>query len=215
VPRFGRRSDERRSGERANNERRGGERIWEVALGVARVELASAGDAVGVLDIEVRSPGAPEAAESRFDAALRAFMEASERLERATGIRDLVPVGEALEQTRYEIACVRALLQGDDAPERSAPCLFHPAHGPSVQEVGWGSDDHLVPACAQDARRVADGEPPDVRLIALSDRPAYYWDVPAGYGALIEGYYSRFGGAGRLAELLAGTPLGQALRPAG
>jgi hypothetical protein len=210
VPRFGRRSNERRSGER-----RSSERIWEVALGVAREELASAGDAVGVLDVEVRVPGAPEAAELRFDAAVRAFMQAGEQLERATGIRDLVAVGEALEQTWFEIACVRALLNGDEPPERSAPCVFDPAHGPSSAEVAWGGDDRLVPVCAHDAQRIADGEPPHVRLIALGDRPVYYWDLPAGYGALIEGYYASFGGARRLAELLAGTPLGKALRSAG
>jgi hypothetical protein len=206
VPHLRRRSNERRSGER-----RSGERIWEVALGVAREELAAAGDAVGVLDVEVQSAAAPEAAGAGVDATVRAFMEAGERLDRATDLRGLVAVGEALEHTRYEIACVRAVLHGDAQPERSAPCLFHPAHGPSAQEVSWGPDDRLVPACAQDARRVADGEPPHVRLVALSDRPAHYWDVPAGYGALIEGYYARFGGAQRLAALLAGTPLGQAL----
>ena len=196
MPRFGRRSNER---------------AWEVALGAAREELAAASDTVGVLDVEVRSPGAPEAAATRFDAVVRAFMDAGEQLERAVEVRDLVAVGEALEQTRYEIAGVRALLRGDEPSERSAPCLFDPAHGPSAQEVAWGPDDRLVPACAHDARRVTGGQPPHVRLITLGGRSAYYWDLPASYGALIEGYYARFGGAKRLAAMLAGTPLGAAL----
>jgi hypothetical protein len=191
--------------------RRSNERVWEVALAVAREELAAAGDAVGVLDVDVQSAGAPEAAGDRFDAAIRAFMGAGELLERATEPRELVAVGEALEQTRYEIACVQALLGGDEPPERSAPCVFDPAHGPSSAEVEWGADDRLVPVCANDATRIADDEPPHVRVIALAARPAYYWDVPAAYGALIVGYYTRFGGAARLAELLAGTPLGDAL----
>jgi hypothetical protein len=200
VPRFGRRSNER---------------VWEVALGVAREELAAAGDAVGVLDVEVQSPGAPPAAGTRFDAAVRAFMGVGERLERASELRELVAVGEALEQTRYEIAAVRALLQGAPLPERLAPCLFDPAHGPSARQLAWGLDERLVPACGDDADRIASGEPPQVRLIAVGERAAAYWDVPAAYGPLIEGYYARFGGSQRLAGLLAGTRLGEALAAGG
>jgi hypothetical protein len=199
VPRFGRRSNER---------------VWEVALGAAHEELAAAGDAVGVLDVDVHFGAASEAAGARFDAALRAFMEAGERLERASELRELIAVGEALEQTRFQIACARALLAGVQPPERSAPCLFDPAHGPSAEELRWGPDDRLVPVCAYDAQRIAGGDYPHARLLALGGRPAPYWDVPAGYGALIEGYYARFGGAGRLAALLAGTPLGEAFAAA-
>jgi hypothetical protein len=197
VPRFGRRSNER---------------VWDVASSAAREELAAASDAVGVLDVAVQSATASPAAATRFDTAVRAFMAAGERLERATELRDLVAVGEALEQTRYEFAAVRALLQGDPPPERSAPCVFAPAHGPSAHEVAWGPHELRVPACADDARRVGEGEQPQVRLITLGERAAPYWDVPAAYGALMEGYYARFGGARRLATLLAGTPLGAALR---
>ena len=196
MPRFGRRSNDR---------------VWEVALRVAREELAAAGDAVGVLDVEVQSPGAPRTAGTRLDAAMRAFMDAGERLEGATGPGDLAAIGEALERTRYEIACTRALLTGGRIPERSAPCLFDPAHGPSAREPAWGRDERPVPACADDADRLARGEPPQVRLIAVGDRAAPYWDVPGAYGPLLEGYYARFGGARRLAGLLAGTRLGEAL----
>jgi len=194
--------------------RRSNERVWEVALATAREELAAAGDAVGVLDVEVQSAAAPEAAGAGFDATVRAFMAAGESLDRATDLRGLVAVGDALEHTRYELACVRELLEGGAPPQRTAPCLFHPAHGPSVQEVSFGPGDHAVPACAQDAARIAGGEAPLVRLIAVGDRALPYWDVPAGYGGLLEGYYARFGGAPRLAALLAGTPLGQALSAA-
>lgn len=199
MPRFGRRSNER---------------VWELALGTAHQELAVAGDAVGVLDVDVQSAAAPDAAGARFDAAVRAFMAAGERLEGATELRQLVAVGEALEQTRYEMACARALLAGVELPQRSAPCVFDPAHGPSAEELQWGLDNGLVPVCAYDAQRIAAGEQPQVRLLAPGGRPMPYWDVPAGYGALIEGYYARFGGARRLAELLAGTPLGDAFAAA-
>ena len=200
VPRFGRRNLERE---------------WEVALAAAREDLAAAGDAVGVLDVDVQSPGVAEAAAERFGAVMLAFMRAGEQLERAGGPPELVAVGEALERTRYEIACTRALLDGGVLPEHSAPCVFDPAHGPSVREVAWGpggAEDRAVPACAADAARVTGGEHPHIRLVAPGGgRPAYYWDVPYSYRPLLEGYYAQFGAAERLAELLAGTRLGDAL----
>jgi hypothetical protein len=188
----------------------------DLTLTTAREELAAAGDAVGVLDIDVQAPGAVEEAGEHFDAAVRAFMVAGERLD---GIEivpaGLVPVGEALEETRYEVACVRALLDGGHVPEHSAPCLFDPAHGPSEQDVEWGpgdAEDRLVPACRADVARVRAAEFPHTRLVVSGGRRAYYWDLPDSYGALLEGYFARFGGVERLAELLADTPLGESLR---
>jgi hypothetical protein len=203
VPRFGRRNPERE---------------WEVALAAALEDLAAAGDTVGVLDVDVQSPGVPEPAAERFGAVMLAFMRAGEQLERADGPPALVAVGEALEQTRYEIACTQALLEGAALPDHSAPCVFDPAHGPSVQEVPWApgdAEDRIVPACAADAARVIGGEHPHIRLIAPGGgRPAYYWDVPSSYRSLLEGGYAQFGGAQRLTQLLSGTPLGEVLRTA-
>jgi hypothetical protein len=148
---------------------------------------------------------------------MRAFMDAGERLEHATDPRELVAVGGALERTRYELACTRALLDGGDIPERSAPCLFDPAHGPSADEVRWapdGGEKRRVPACALDAQRLAAGEHPRVRLIELGGRAAYYWDDPRLYGPLLEGYHDDFGGVRALAALLRDTVLGEALASA-
>ncbi len=187
---------------------------------MARSDLATIADEVGVIDVDVQSPGAPPAASDRYDEALRSFMLAGEQLERAQRSADLVAVGAALERTRYELASIRALLDGVDAPARAAPCLFDPRHGPSVTEVRWspgqtgegvGDDAWPVPACAADAQQLADGEAPDVRIVSLGGRPTPYWDVPVLYGPLLVGYYERFGGVERLSELLRGTPLGDAL----
>ena len=68
-----------------------------------------------------------------------------------------------------------------------------------------------MPACAADAQRLADGAPPDVRIVSVGGRPKPYWNVPVLYGPLLVGYYDRFGGAERLSGLLRGTPLGAAL----
>ena len=215
VPRFGRRNREHeREASRGREREAVREREWQASRDAALEDLAAAGDAVGVLDVDIQSPAVPAAAGARFDEAIRAFMRAGEQLEQARARSALVAVGEALERARYEIACTRALLEGVDAPEPRPPCLFDPAHGPSAREVRWapaGGEDRAVPACCADARRLIDGEHPQVRLIVTAGAPARYWDDPRCYGPLLEGYYRRFGGAQRLATLLAGTALGDAI----
>ncbi len=207
---------------------------------MARSDLAAVADEVGVIDVEVQSPGAPPDAGDRYDEALRSFMLAGEQLESAQRPADLVAVGRALEGALYELTCIRALLDGVAAPARTAPCLFDPRHGPSAAEVQWspghagagdrggrggggargarggrgggGSvDARHVPVCAADDRRLTDAAPPDVRLVSVGGRPRPYWEVPVLYGPLLVGYYDRFGGAQRLSGLLRGTPLGEAL----
>ena len=74
-----------------------------------------------------------------------------------------------------------------------------------------GAAARPVPACAADARRLADRVAPDVRLVSLGGTAVPYWEVPILYGPLLVGYYQHFGGAQRLSELLRGTLLGAAL----
>jgi hypothetical protein len=220
VPRFGRRQHEPGSGAPGSAGSDAAERAFAETLDVARADLAAVADEVGVIDVDVQSPAAPPDAGDRYDEALRSFMLAGEQLERAQRPADLAAVGGALERARYELACARALLDGAEPPGRAAPCLFDPRHGSSVAEVSWApggrggavaSAARPVPACAADARRLADGAAPEIRIVSLGDRQAPYWDVPVLYGPLLVGYYDRFGGAERLAGLLLGTPLGDAL----
>jgi hypothetical protein len=222
VPRFGRSQREPESDAPGSARSDAAQRALEEAAAVARSDLAAIADEVGVIDVDVQSPEAPPHAEDRYGEALRSFMLAGEQLERAGRPADLVAVGGALERARYELACIRALLDGDGPPAHTAPCLFDPRHGPSTVEVEWSprqtgvgagdrGDARPVPACAADARRAADGAPPDVRIVSVGGRSTPYWDVPVLYGALLVGYYDRFGGAQRLSGLLRGTPLGDAL----
>ena len=216
VPRFGRR-------QRGSAEPGSAGGASEEALAVARSDLAVVGDEVGVLDFDVQSPAAPTEAGAHYDDALRSYMVAGERVDRAERPADLVAVGEALERVRYQLACARALLDGAEPPAHVAPCLFDPRHGPSSHDVPWapggaaavggadGTAARPVPACAADARRLADQLAPDVRSVSLGSKAVPYWDVPVLYGPLLVGYYQRFGGAQRLSELLRGTPLGTAL----
>jgi hypothetical protein len=220
VPRFGPKQPEPDSGAPGPAASDAAQRAFEEALGVARSDLAAVANEVGVIDVDVQSPTAPPDAGDRYDEALRSFMRAGEQLERAQRPADLVAVGEALEGARYELACIRALLDGAASPARAAPCLFDPRHGASAAEVQWSPGQtgaaprrnaRPVPACAADARRLAQEAAPDIRIVSVGGRPRPYWDVPVLYGPLLVGYYERFGGAQRLSALLRGTPLGDAL----
>jgi hypothetical protein len=137
VPRFGRRQRESDAGAPGPAESDVAGRAFEEALAVARSDLAAVADELGVFDVDVHSPAAPADARDRYDEALRSFMLAGEQLERAQRPAELVAVGAALEQTRHELGRTRALLDGDDPPARTAPCLFDPRHGSSVAEVPW------------------------------------------------------------------------------
>jgi hypothetical protein len=134
VPRFGPKQPEPDSGAPGPAASDAAQRAFEEALGVARSDLAAVANEVGVIDVDVQSPTAPPDAGDRYDEALRSFMRAGEQLERAQRPADLVAVGEALEGARYELACIRALLDGAASPARAAPCLFDPRHGASAAE---------------------------------------------------------------------------------
>ena len=76
-------------------------------------------------------------ARQSYAAALNAYDSAKAALDRATTTLGLHDVSAALEDGRYQLACVRALQAGDPLPERRAPCFFNPQHGPSVQDASW------------------------------------------------------------------------------
>ena len=100
--------------------------------------------------------------------------------------RDLEPVGAAVEEGRYAMACARARLEGRELPERTAPCFFDPRHGPSAREVEWSppyGQPRNVPACEADAQRVERGEDPEAREITLGGRRMPYWDAGPGVRA--------------------------------
>jgi hypothetical protein len=90
------------------------------------------------------------------------------------------------------MACVQARVAGRPVPELRAPCFFNPQHGPSARDVQWtaaGRGTRMVPACEQDARRVARGESPDVRQIKVAGTLVDYWDAGAVYLPYSKDYF--------------------------
>ena len=89
-----------------------------------------------------------------------------------------------LSSGRYALACAQARLEGRPVPEFRAPCFFNPQHGPSVKDVRYTDarrGTRVVPACAQDAARVANGESPEIRKVRFGSSLQSYWDAGAAF----------------------------------
>lgn len=167
---------------------------------VATDDLVALGGDIRALDLDVEMPGANPEAKQRYAEAVEAYIRAEEAMNQAHTPEDFKPIGKELEEGRYDIAAARALLQGEEAPERRPPCFFDPRHGPSVTDVEWappGGQPRPVPLCAADAVRVQEGEEPMSREIVLGGQRMPYWQAPGQFAPFYAG--GMFGGFGGLA----------------
>lgn len=153
--------------------------------------------------------GMDEATRVDYQTALDAYESAKRAVPRLRSADEVSTVVDTLSAGRYALACVRARLAGVPVPELRVPCFFNPQHGPSVKDVRWtapGRGTRTVPACAQDAGRVANGESPEIRKVRVGGNLAPYWEAGAAYlpygrayfaSAVLEaGYRAQAQGAG-------------------
>jgi hypothetical protein len=128
-----------------------------------------------------------------YQTALDAYELAKAAVPRMRSVEAVSTVVDILTSGRYVLACVRARVDGRPVPERRVPCFSNPQHGPSVRDVVWtapGRGTRTVPACAQDAARVARGESPKVRTIMVGAVRAPYWEAGAAYLPYGENYFT-------------------------
>ena len=127
-----------------------------------------------------------------YQKALDAYEAARRSVPRMRRADDVAAVVDTLSTARYAMACVRARLDGRPLPELKPPCYFDPQHGPSTYDVRWtapGRGTRMVPACAQDAARVADGERPNVRTVRVGGRRIAYWEAGTATDPYRHGYH--------------------------
>jgi hypothetical protein len=183
--------------------RRRAQELGEVKT-LAREDLVALADDVTGLDAQVEdNPKAKDA----YTRALDEYQRADDAFDHARSPRDLAAVTSALSQSRYEMESAKALLAGDDPPERRPPCFFDPRHGSSKRDVWWSppyGDRKLVPACEADALKLEAGEEPDTRKVRVNGSERPYWDAPSYFGPWAGGFY----GSGILPGLLVGSVLG-------
>lgn len=125
-----------------------------------------------------------EATRLDYGAALDAYESAKRAVPRLRSADEVSTVVDTLTTGRYALACVQARLAGEPLPERRTPCFFNPQHGPATSDVRWTAPGHgtrTVPACAQDAARIKNGEQPEIRLVRIGQTAWPYWDAGNAY----------------------------------
>lgn len=128
-----------------------------------------------------------------YQAALDAYESAKRAVPELASLEDVSTVVDVLSAGRYALACVHARLDGRPVPERRVPCFFNPQHGPSVTDVLWtapGRGTQSVPACAEDAARVSNGEQPEIRMVQYGSTHRPYWDAGAAFLPYGKNYYT-------------------------
>jgi len=163
---------------------------------LADEDVTFLGEQLQRLDREVGGRALDEAARIDYQTALDAYESAQRAVPRIRRIDDISKVTDTLSAGRHALACVQARVAGAPLPEHRVPCFFNPQHGPSVSNVSWtppGRGTRTVPACAQDAARVANQEAPEVRKVTIGSRTVPYWEAGAAFLPYGEGYFARAG----------------------
>jgi hypothetical protein len=150
---------------------------------VAHDDLRAVADALAALE--------PSREDDAYYLAVALHQSAEEQLAVAKTLTDLRAVAGLA-------ARARGALAGD---EKSPPCFFDPAHGPSVRAVVFapgGGAMQQVRACGACAEEVDAGCAPALRRVIVAGRPQPYWRSPA-HG----GYFGHVGET--LDDLVVGT----------
>lgn len=177
---------------------------------VAREDLSAVGEDIRALDLDVQMPGVDKKAVEHYEKAVNAYDHATQRLERTTDIEQVRGIAQRLSDARYEMVAAKAVMKGEEVPERRAPCFFDPRHGPSIKDAsytpvrGSGRD---VPVCGACSTRIEDGQQPDPRMIDVNGRNVPYYDAPGQYGRYYSGYYGGFAGSDMFTGMLIGSML--------
>ncbi len=132
-----------------------------------------------------------EATRVDYQSALDAYEAAKRAVPRLTSPDEVSTVVDVLSTGRYALACVHARVEGRPVPEHRVPCFFNPQHGPSAKDVRWTDarwGTRVVPACSQDAARVARGEKPEIRTFGSAQQP--YWESGDAFLPYGKNYYS-------------------------
>lgn len=160
---------------------------------LADEDVTVLGEQLRRLDAEVAGHELDELTRVDYQTALDAYEAAQRAVPRIRSTDEISKVTDTLSSGRYALACVQARVAGRPVPELRVPCFFNPQHGPSIGDVMWtqpGRGTRKVPACAQDAARVANAEQPEVRMVTVRSRRVPYWEAGAAYQPYGDGYFA-------------------------
>jgi hypothetical protein len=163
---------------------------------LADEDVTFLGEQLQRLDQEVRGHDLDTATRIDYQTALDAYETAQRTVPAIRRADDVSKITDTLSAGRYALACVQARVAGSSLPEHRVPCFFNPQHGPSMANVRWtqpGRGTRTVPACAQDAARVANHEDPEVRKVKIGSRTVPYWEAGAAFLPYGQGYFASAG----------------------
>jgi hypothetical protein len=151
------------------------------------------GEQLSRLDGQVGAHPLDEDGRVDYQTALDAYEAAQRAVPRMRDAEEVSTVTDTLASGRYALACVQARVAGVPLPEHRTPCFFNPQHGPSTTDVEWTSTKYgtrMVPACAQDAARVAAHQRPALRTVRIGPRTVPYWEAGAAFAPYSRGYFA-------------------------
>ncbi|MEJ7775232.1 MAG: hypothetical protein WKF72_10525 [Nocardioidaceae bacterium] len=168
----------------------------EELQGVQRLadeDVTILGEQLQRLDGEVAGREMDEPTRVDYQTALDSYESAQRAVPRIRSAAEISKITDTLATGRYALACVQARVSGQRLPELRVPCFFNPQHGPSVTDVMWtqrGRGTRTVPACAQDAARVAKHDAPEVRMVKVGSRTVPYWEAGDAFLPYSQGYFA-------------------------
>jgi hypothetical protein len=146
---------------------------WRLARRMMDEDVTVLGEQVAELHVDTLGDDLGPEARDHYRRALEHYDQATQLLAASETADDVASIEQVVADARYHRAAVLALRDGEPLRERREPCFFNPQHGPSRQDVEWtppGGTPRTIGVCAADARRLAAGEEPLVRLVRIGDR---------------------------------------------
>lgn len=158
---------------RRREEELAGKDRWRTARKLMDEDVTVLGEQVADLHLDTLADDLDTDAHDHYRRALENYEQAKALLAASETVEDVVAVEQVVADARYHRAAVLAVIAGEPLPARREPCFFNPQHGPSMQDVEWtppGGTPRGIPVCAADARSLAAGDEPLVRMVRVGDR---------------------------------------------
>ena len=146
---------------------------WRTARTLMDEDVTVLGEQVAELHVDTLGDALDSEGADHYRRALENYDQAKSLLAASETVEDVLAIEQVVADARYHRAAVLAIRDGDPLLERREPCFFNPQHGPSMQDVAWtppGGTARTIAIGAADARRLAAGEEPLVRMVRVGDR---------------------------------------------
>ena len=160
---------------------------------LADEDVTCLGEHLQRFDREVGAQSLDAEVQATYRTAVESYESARSAIAQISEVGQVSRVTDAIATGHNKLAAARALLAGRPVPEQRVMCFFNPQHGPSAADVSWtrpGYGERRVPACSQDARRVADNNEPEARMVTVGTRTTPYWTAGTAFLPYARGYFA-------------------------